>query len=164
MWLQLPKWQLTKKLKQRSHDMNRTRKNNQEQPISLHCPEEKIASLIAEAKTSFDDIFAALKSELVHYLLFSNRELLAGTRYRPKKDWENWGAQEGSVYVAGERLKVRKPRLRQNGLLSLMPKRPSHTISNKPLHLLWNPWVSNSKYICVKPSFLQRPLVGRRRK
>ena len=101
--------------------MNRTRKNNQEQPISLHCPEEKIASLIAEAKTSFDDIFAALKSELVHYLLFSNRELLAGTRYRPKKDWENWGAQEGSVYVAGERLRVRKPRLRHKGQEAVLP-------------------------------------------
>ncbi|NGX48184.1 MAG: hypothetical protein K1000chlam3_01574, partial [Chlamydiae bacterium] len=61
--------------------MNSTKKNNQEQPISLACPEEQIAALIAEAKTSFEDIFAALKSELVHYLLFSNRELLAGTKY-----------------------------------------------------------------------------------
>ncbi|NGX37607.1 MAG: hypothetical protein K1000chlam2_00764 [Chlamydiae bacterium] len=101
--------------------MNSTRKNNQEQPIALSCPEEKIAALIAEAKTSFEDIFAALKSELVHYLLFSNRELLAGTKYLPNKDWENWGAQEGSVYVAGERLKVRKPRLRHKGKEASLP-------------------------------------------
>ena len=69
----------------------------------------------------FEDIFAALKSELVHYLLFSNRELLAGSRYRPKNDWENWGAQEGSVYVAGERLKVRKPRFRHKGRETVLP-------------------------------------------
>ncbi len=101
--------------------MNGTRKNSQEQPISLSCPEEKIAALIAEAKTSFEDIFAALKSELVYYLLFSNRELLAGTKYRPNEGWENWGAQEGSVYVAGERLKVLKPRLRHNGKEASLP-------------------------------------------
>lgn len=48
--------------------MNGTKKNNQEQLISLNCPEEKIAALITDAKTSFENIFAALKSELVHYL------------------------------------------------------------------------------------------------
>lgn len=101
--------------------MNRTRKTNQEQSISLSCPEEKIAALIANAKTSFEDIFAALKSELVHYLLFSNRELLAGTKYHPNKDWENWGAQEGSVYVAGERLKIKRPRVRHKGKEASLP-------------------------------------------
>lgn len=95
--------------------MNGIKNKKDKQLISLSCPEEKIAALISEAKINFEDIFAALKSELVHYLLFSNRELLAGAKYQPNKDWENWGAQEGSVYVAGERLKVRKPRQRYQG-------------------------------------------------
>lgn len=95
--------------------MNGTRKKDQQQLISLNCPEENLAALIAEAKTSFEDIFAALKSELVHYLLFSSRELLAGPKHAPREGFSNWGSQKGSVYVAGEKLKVHKPRLRRKG-------------------------------------------------
>lgn len=95
--------------------MNGTRKKDQQQLISFNCPEENLAALIAEAKTSFEDIFAALKSELVHYLLFSSRELLAGPKHAPREGFSNWGSQKGSVYVAGEKLKVHKPRLRRKG-------------------------------------------------
>ena len=95
--------------------MNRTQKTNNQQHISLHCPEEKIAALIAEAKINFESVFAGLKSELVYYLLFSDRELLAGPKYATKQGFSNWGSQEGSVYVAGERLKVSKPRIRSQG-------------------------------------------------
>ena len=95
--------------------MNRTKNKSKQQHISLSCPEENLAALIAEAKTSFDDIFAALKSELVHYLLFSSRELLAGPKHAPREGFSNWGAQKGSVYVAGEKLRVTKPRLRKRG-------------------------------------------------
>jgi transposase-like protein len=91
-----------------------TRKNNNQQLISIRCPEENLAALIAEAKTNFNGIFEALKSELVHYLLSSDRELLAGPKYAPREGYTNWGSQEGSVYVAGEKLKVKKPRLRSN--------------------------------------------------
>jgi hypothetical protein len=95
--------------------MNGTRKKNNQQLISIKCPEENLAALITEAKTNFDGIFASLKSELVHYLLFSDRELLAGPKYAPIQGYTNWGSQEGSVYVAGERVKVKKPRLRKKG-------------------------------------------------
>jgi transposase-like protein len=94
--------------------MNGTRKNNNQQLFSIRCPEENLAILIAEAKINFDGIFAKLKSELVHYLLFSDRELMGGPKYATRKGYTNWGSQEGSVYVAGERLKVKKPRLRSN--------------------------------------------------
>ena len=95
--------------------MNRTKNKSKQQHISLSCPEENLAALIAEAKTSFDDIFAALKSELVHYLLFSSRELLAGPKHAPHEGFSNWGSQKGSVSVTGEKLKVTKPRLRKRG-------------------------------------------------
>ena len=95
--------------------MNGTKKTSKQQPISLSCPEENLAALIAEAKTSFDDIFAALKSELVHYLLFSSRELLAGPKHAPHEGFSNWGSQKGSVYIAGEKVRVTKPRLRKRG-------------------------------------------------
>lgn len=95
--------------------MNGTRKKSNQQHISIKCPEETLAALIMEAKTNFDGIFAALKSELVHYLLSSDRELLAGPKYATREGFSNWGFQEGSVYVAGERLKVKKPRLRNKG-------------------------------------------------
>ena len=47
------------------------KKTSTQKDISLSCPEENLAALIAEARISFDDIFTALKSELVHYLLES---------------------------------------------------------------------------------------------
>ena len=93
--------------------MNHTKKKNQEQHLSLRCPEKELATLIAQAKTDFNGIFASLKRVLVDYLLSSSREMLAGPKYNPHDGWENWGSQGGSVYVAGERLKVRKPRLRR---------------------------------------------------
>ena len=101
--------------------MNGTKKKDQQQLISFNCPEEKLAALIAEAKTSFDDILAALKSELVHYLLFSSRELMAGPKHTPRGGFSNWGSQKGSVYVAGEKLKVQKPRLRNKGKEASLP-------------------------------------------
>lgn len=101
--------------------MNGTKKDNNQQPLSIRCPEEHLAALIVEAKTNFDGIFAALKSELVHYLLFSDRELLAGPKYGSKEGFSNWGSQEGSVYVAGERLKVKKPRVRNKGKEVCLP-------------------------------------------
>ncbi len=101
--------------------MNGTKKKDQQQLISLSCPEEKLAALIAESKTCFDDIFAALKSELVHYLLFSSRELVAGPKHASKEGFSNWGSQKGSVYVGGEKLKVQKPRLRHKGKEVLLP-------------------------------------------
>jgi|GEM_PF-2433088 len=95
--------------------MNRTRKDNNQQPVSISCQEESLVSLIAEAKTNFNGIFAALKSELVHYLFFSDRELLAGPKYGIREGFTNWGSQEVSIYNAGERLKVKRPRLRSKG-------------------------------------------------
>ena len=101
--------------------MNGTRKKDQPQRISLSCPEENLAALIAEAKTSFDDIFATLKSELVHYLLSSSRELIAGPKHAPKDGFSNWGSQKGSVYVGGKKLKITKPRLRNKGKEVTLP-------------------------------------------
>lgn len=101
--------------------MNNTKNSNQEQLLSLSCPEEKIAALILEAKEDFNDLFASLKVVLVEFLLTSERELLAGPKYAPKPKWKKWGAQRGSVYVGGERVKVKKPRLRKNGQEVLMP-------------------------------------------
>ncbi|NGX47522.1 MAG: hypothetical protein K1000chlam3_00897 [Chlamydiae bacterium] len=92
-----------------------TNKNIQTQFLSFSCPEEKIAALITEAKIGFDDFFASLKVSLVEFLLSSERELLSGPKYAPRPQWEKWGAQRGSVYVGGERVKVKKPRLRKNG-------------------------------------------------
>jgi len=74
-----------------------------------------IADLLIESKNHFDDIFAKIKYALVEFLLFSEREELAGTDYMPVNGRQKWGSQSGSVYVAGERLKVRKPRVRKDG-------------------------------------------------
>ena len=58
--------------------MNRTNKKIQEQHLSLKCPEVEIATLIVQAKTDFEGVFASLKRVLVNYLLSSCREMLTG--------------------------------------------------------------------------------------
>ena len=74
-----------------------------------------IADLIQQTKNDFDLMVAKLKVTLVEFLLFAERESLAGPDYAPVPGWQKWGAQSGSVYAGGERIKVNKPRLRKGG-------------------------------------------------
>jgi putative transposase len=90
------------------------------QLLSLSCPEAKLAQVLTEAKADFNAFFASLKCHLVEFLLASEQESLAGPKHRPLPGWERWGAQPGSVYVAGERVKVKKPRLRKEGKEALL--------------------------------------------
>ena len=59
--------------KQRSHEMNGTENKKNQQQISIKCPEENLAALIAESKANIEEIFAIVKSELIQYLLSSKR-------------------------------------------------------------------------------------------
>lgn len=72
----------------------------------------EINDLLMESKTCFDNLIGRFKLQMVEFLLFSERELLAGPDYDPKDGIKKWGIQGGSVYVGGERLKVKKPRVR----------------------------------------------------
>ncbi len=78
-------------------------------------PLETIADLIQQTKNDFDQMVAKIKVTLIEFLLFAEREALAGVDYAPVPGWQKWGAQSGSVYAGGERLKVNKPRLRKEG-------------------------------------------------
>jgi putative transposase len=74
-----------------------------------------IADLIQHTKSDFDHMVAKIKVTLIEFLLFSERESLAGPDYAPISGWQKWGTQSGSVYAGGERIKVNKPRLRKGG-------------------------------------------------
>lgn len=74
-----------------------------------------IADLIQHTKSDFDHMVAKIKVTLIEFLLFAERESLAGPDYAPIFGWQKWGAQSGSVYAGGERIKVNKPRLRKGG-------------------------------------------------
>jgi transposase-like protein len=74
-----------------------------------------IAELINQTKTEFDQIVAKIKLTLVEFLLFAEREALAGPDYAPIAGWQKWGTQTGSVYAGGQKLNVNKPRLRKDG-------------------------------------------------
>lgn len=74
-----------------------------------------IAGLIQQSKEDFDQMIAKIKGTLVEFLLFAERETLAGPDYAPLPGWQKWGAQPGSVYAGGERIRVNKPRLRKEG-------------------------------------------------
>ncbi len=93
---------------------SRTSQNKSTDLLSFACPEEKIAYLIGAAKDDFDQFFISLKKCLIEFLFSSEREMLAGPKYDPLPGWEKWGSQAGSVYVGGEKLKVKKPRLRKD--------------------------------------------------
>jgi putative transposase len=74
-----------------------------------------INDLIQQTKNDFDQVVAKIKVTLVEFLLCAERETLAGPDYAPILGWQKWGAQQGSVYAGGERIKVNKPRLRKEG-------------------------------------------------
>ena len=82
--------------------------------LSFECPEKRIVDLISTAKDDFDKLMSLIKLNLIEFLISSEREMLAGPKYHPFSGWEKWGSQEGSVYVGGERIKVKKPRLRKD--------------------------------------------------
>lgn len=73
-----------------------------------------IAGLIQQSKDDFDQMIAKIKVTLIEFLLFAERETLAGPDYAPVPGWQKWGTQSGSVYAGGERIKVNKPRLRKD--------------------------------------------------
>ena len=94
---------------------NDRNQNSRTQPLSFGCPEAELAQVLVEAKADFNAFFATLKRHLVEFLLASEQELLSGPKHHPLPGWEKWGSQSGSAYVAGERVRVRKPRLRKDG-------------------------------------------------
>jgi transposase-like protein len=78
-------------------------------------PLGSISDLIQQTKNDFDQMIAKIKLTLIEFLLFAEREALAGPDYAPISGWKKWGTQQGSVYAGGERIKVNKPRLRKEG-------------------------------------------------
>jgi transposase-like protein len=72
-----------------------------------------LSDIMQRTKESFDETISQIKVALAEFLLFSERESLAGPDYAPVPGWKKWGTQPGSVYAGGERLKISKPRLRR---------------------------------------------------
>ncbi len=81
--------------------------------LSFLCQKSEVESLLTTAKESINDLFASLKVTLVEFLLSAEREQIAGPLYNPLPGLKKWGSQAGSVYVAGEKIKIEKPRLRK---------------------------------------------------
>ena len=52
-----------------------------------------LASLLDQSKRGFDEIVAQIKRIIVHFLLFSERESLAGQDYSPNQGWKNGGVK-----------------------------------------------------------------------
>ena len=62
-----------------------------------------------------------IKVSLIEFLLFADRESIAGPDYASVPGWQKWGVQRGSAYAGGERVKVNKPRLRKEGKEITLP-------------------------------------------
>src|SRR5690606_19817221 len=100
MWLHPPLWRLltvdksNQKEPQIMKDVTRTikRTNRAFAEIAFEgSPLGTIADLIQHTKEDFDLMVAKIKVTLVEFLLFSERESLAGPDYAPVSGWQKWG-------------------------------------------------------------------------
>ena len=62
-----------------------------------------VAGLIQQTKDDFDQMIAKIKVTLIEFLLFAERETLAGPDYAPISGWQKWGTQSGSIYTIREK-------------------------------------------------------------
>ncbi len=65
----------------------------------------EINDLIMESKTCFDNLMGKLKLQMVEFLLFSEREMLAGPDYDPKDGIKKWGNLETTRHISTSMLK-----------------------------------------------------------
>lgn len=73
----------------------------------------RMLQVIAEGKRAFDSMSMELGKKLAEAILYMDREQVAGPDYAPfNPTLQKWASQGGSVFVADQKIKVQKPRLR----------------------------------------------------
>lgn len=83
---------------------------------------EKIEEVILFGKDALDKTHMEIGKYLAETIMLVDREEIAGEDHHPKREGlYKWGSQEGSVFIAGQKLKVRCPRLRDNGKELVLP-------------------------------------------
>ena len=76
---------------------------------------QRLFEIVQTGRQSLDALTFELGQELAQFILYSEREELAGPDYQPShKGLYKWAAQPGSVYLGGQKVGVQRPRLRQD--------------------------------------------------
>jgi putative transposase len=82
---------------------------------------QQMHDIIQTGTTALNQITVDLGRQLVEAILYIEREERAGPDYPPRKEGlYKWASQPGSVYIAGQKVRVERPRLRgRKGEVSL---------------------------------------------
>src|ERR1017187_5657319 len=74
---------------------------------------QQMHDIIQTGTTELNQITVDLGRQLVEAILYIEREERAGPDYPPRKEGlYKWASQPGSVYIAGQKVRVERPRLR----------------------------------------------------
>ena len=96
---------------------------------------QRLHEIVQTGTQSLSELLLELGRELAEFILYSEREERAGPDYRPsQKGLYKWAAQPGSVYLAGQKTRVNRPRLRQDkevALQSYLAMKNRHAFSEQ---------------------------------
>src|SRR5207245_6280061 len=77
---------------------------------------QQMHEIIQSGTRALNQVSLELGRQLAEFILYSEREQLAGPDYQPcKEGLYKWASEPGSVYVGGQKLGVERPRLRREG-------------------------------------------------
>jgi putative transposase len=75
---------------------------------------QRMHDLLQTGSQALNQLTVELGRELAEFILYAEREELSGPDYQPRKEGlYKWASEPGSVYVAGQKVPVERPRLRR---------------------------------------------------
>lgn len=77
---------------------------------------QQMHEIFQKGTEALNQIAFEIGREFAEFILYCEREQIAGPDYAPKRDGlHKWASEGGSVYIAGQKVHVNRPRLRDNG-------------------------------------------------
>jgi len=75
---------------------------------------QQMHEIIQAGTSALNAITQELGRQVAEFILYAEREELAGPDYQPRKeDLYKWASEPGSVYLGGQKVQVQRPRLRR---------------------------------------------------
>lgn len=69
--------------------------------------------VISEGKRALDSVFLGIGQMVAESIMLMEREELSGPDYQPiNPRLQKWAHEEGSIYIADQKVKINRPRLR----------------------------------------------------
>lgn len=74
---------------------------------------QSLYRIMSQGKRALDDVFREIGRMMAESILLMEREELAGPDYHPTDSrLQKWAHEEGSVYIGDQKVKIKRPRLR----------------------------------------------------